>query len=257
MVRLTGENSDHRWAARAVLESANSAAEAMTGPSEIQWTTERRELCRLLTEVHSALGGLYAYAIDLAVAPPAQGSLQARDSVIGHCLRELMNNLAAALDDVDGLPVRQRQGAAKLRKAVVERFDELPQPAFDDTDLNGVVTVTNRFGVAVRDWVDEQKRITSYVELRDSAGILGRIDPTAPALRPWREARSYFMAPTHLNVRQPPVTDGSEHDAEFSKHLENMEASLRARLGGFFSVKGEVDELLAIANQRVQDGTGE
>lgn len=208
-----------------------------------------------MSEVHPSLGGLYTYAIDLAVAAPAQGSLAARDSVIGHCLRELINNLAAALDDVDGLPVRRRQSDANLRDAVVERFDELPQPAFDDTDLNGVVTVTNRFGVAVRDWVDEQKRITSYVQLRDSAGVLGRIDPTAPALRPWRQARDFFMRPTHLDVRHTPIGDGSEHDAEFSKHLENMEAALRARLGGFFSVKGEVDELLAIANERVEDGT--
>lgn len=168
-----------------------------------------------------------------------------------------MNNLAAALDDVEGLPVRRRQSDAQLRDVVVERFDELPQPAFDENDLNGVVAVTNRFGIAVRDWVDEQKLITGYVELRDAAAVLGRLDPTAPSLRPWRKAREFFMRPTHLNLLRTPVGETSDHDTELKTHLENVEAALRARLGGFFAVKDEVDDILAMANARVEDGGGD
>jgi hypothetical protein len=213
----------------------------------IHWTDERHELCKLLTEVHEDLGTLYRYAIDLAFSNPSDGGRRVRDALVGHCLRELMNNFPEAIGDVEDFPERGGRSEDALREAVIGSFRSLPSPDIDDSNPHGVMTVTNGFVASVRDWVEDQEQGTVRVQLRDSVTVLGQLDETNPALLPWRKARKFVMKLTHLNLSKKPV-ESANRDEGIKTNLENIEAALRARLGGFFEVMDEFDDILAEAN---------
>lgn len=224
----------------------------MTDALALQWTDERCDLCKRLAEVHEDLGALYRFAINVACSNPSDGERRVRDALVGHCLRELMNNFPEAIGDVEDFPERGGRGEDALRDAVIGRFRALPSPDIDDTDPDGVITVTNGFVASVRDWVEDHEQGTVRVRLRDSVTVLGRLDETNPVLLPWRKARKFLMKLTHLNISKIPAKSGSR-DEEIKIHLENVEAALRARLGGFFDVMDEFDDILAEANARVGD----
>jgi hypothetical protein len=213
----------------------------------IQWTDGRHELCKRLTEVHEDLGALYRYAIDLACSNPSGGGRRVRDALVGHCLRELMNNFPEAIGDVEDFPERGGRSESELREAVIGRFRALPSPDIDLSNPDGVITVTNGFVAAVRDWVEDQEQGTVRVQLRDSVTVLGRLDENNPALLPWRRARRFVMKLTHLNLSKDTVASASGNEG-IKTHLENVEGALRARLGGFFEVLDEFEDILAEAN---------
>jgi len=215
----------------------------------VQWTDERHELRKLLTEVHEGLGALYRYAIDLACSTPNDGGMRVRDALVGHCLRELMNNFPEAIGDVDEFPERGGHSVDALRDAVIGRFRSLPSSDIDDGNPDGFMTVTNGFVASVRDWVEDQEQGSLRVQLRDSVTVLGRLDENNPALLPWRKARKFMMKLTHLNLSKNPAETANQ-DEGIRAHLENIEAALRARLGGFFEVMEEFDDILAEANAR-------
>jgi hypothetical protein len=215
----------------------------------IQWTDERHELRKLLTEVHKDLGALYRYAIDLACLNPSDGGRRVRDALVGHCLRELMNNFPEAIGDVEDFPERGGRSESALREAVIGRFRSLPSADVDDRNPGGVMTVTNGFVASVRDWVEDQEQGSVRVQLRDSVAVLGRLDENNPALLPWRRARKFVMKLIHLNLSQNPA-ESANRDEGIRAHLENLEAALRARLGGFFEVMDEFEDILAEANAR-------
>jgi hypothetical protein len=215
----------------------------------VQWTDERHELCKLLAEVHPDLGALYRYAIDLACSNPSDGGGRVRDALVGHCLRELMNNFPEAIGDVEEFPERGGRGENALRDAVIGRFRSLPSSDIDDSNPDAVMTVTNGFVASVRDWVEDQEQGSVRVQLRDSVTVLGRLDENNPVLLPWRKARKFMMKLTHLNLSKNPA-ESANRDEGIRAHLENIEAALRARLGGFFEVMDGFDDILAESNAR-------
>jgi cytochrome c5 len=223
----------------------------VTGGSVVRWTRERHDLYAQLTQVHGDLGALYRYAIDLASSSPKDSDRRVRDALVGHCLRELMNNFPEAIGDVEDFPERGRRGDDDLRDAVIDGFRGLPPQDFDDTNLDGLVTVTKGFVTSVGAWVEGQDQATTRAALRDSVTVLGRLDEHNPALRPWKAARKYVMKLTHLNLSARPSEP--DRDADTELHLANIEAALRARLGGFFDVLAEFDDILAEANARVAE----
>lgn len=217
------------------------------GP-RVAWTSERKELHALLRDRHADLAALYKYAIDIVSVEPAEGERKVRDSLVGHCLRELMNNFDQVVDDVPGQPIRERTEEGPLREDLLRNFEALGDSGRNPPHPEARVIVTGALVVSVANWARAQYEIRTREDQRDSVAVLGRIDENDPSLRPWKGARRLFMKLTHLNIdKNKPRTEKSRDD-EIELNLSIVEASLRARLGAFFATVRELDDLLAIAN---------
>lgn len=215
----------------------------------IEWTDDRLRLHELLAERSLEMAGFYATAIDVAAQVPTPGTERVRRSMIGHCMRELFNNLPEAFGDVDGLPARGRNSdrltgqMAKAAKRIT--FGDLPRT---ETEVGPVVSISADFVDAARDYVEDAEAVKGRNKQRDSAVVLGRMDPTNPALVPWTDARTFFMTHTHVNKAPNHDPSSASIDDELCAHLERVEAALMARLGNFFESFHAFDDLLAEAN---------
>lgn len=220
----------------------------------VAWTRERMELHALLRDRHADIAALYKYAIDLASVEPAVGERKVRDSLVGHCLRELMNNFDQVVDDVPGQPIRERTEEGPLREDLLRTFEALGDLGRNPPHMEARVIVPGALVVSVANWAKAQYAIRTREDQRDSVAVLGRVDENDPSLRPWKGARRLFMKLTHLNIdKNKPRTEKSRDD-EIELNLSIVEASLRARLGAFFATVHELDDLLAIANGDLDGG---
>jgi hypothetical protein len=221
----------------------------------VGWTDERRRLHDLLAERSPEMAGFYAMAVDTASQEAEPGTERVRRSVIGHCMRELFNNLPYALDDVEGLPERTRNSDALTEQLVqaTQRitFDSLTTT---DTEVGALVTIDAEFVYAARAYADDAEAVKGRNKQRDSAVVLGRVEPANPAVRPWTAARTFFMRVTHVNKAPKHDPTSPVFDDELCAHFERVEAALMARLGNFFESFHALDDVLAEANA-VSEGT--
>ncbi|MEC5152457.1 hypothetical protein [Cryobacterium sp. GrIS_2_6] len=225
---------------------------------ESWWDATRTEVFRLLSGLEDkSLAGMYKLAIDLMAHDPDEGLERARLSSVGHSFREILNNLPEALNDVPGVPARGHDdgNSAKLLAAQIE--DVLQTQGAPNLDASGSETdvrnlsAPGAFFDAMNQFATEHKEVSKRVARRDSASVLGRVDPQDPALKPWTAARAFFMRRTHLNVGQTTKKSSTiPSDAEFKLHISNIEASLIARLGAFFDTVKSLEDILDVANRR-------
>ena len=220
------------------------------------WNDSRQEVLRLLSELDLSLAGMYQLAIDLMESSPTWGGERARLSSVGHCFREILNNLPEALNDVPGVPPRGHDDG-KSAKQLAAQIDAALQGAAEMPLDGGVaeslrtLTAPSTFFDAMSHFADEHREVGRRVARRDSAVVLGRIDPDDPSLIPWKAARKFVMSRTHLNVGTPTAIPS---DDEVKIHISNVEASILARLGRFFGVIDSLDDILGQANRRRPDG---
>jgi len=209
---------------------------------------------RLLSGLDRSLATMYKVAIDLMAELPEPGEERARLSSVGHCVREILNNLPEALNDVEGVPPRGHDDGASSRR--LARAVETTLAAASGVGANGgddevqSVSIPVSLVEAMAAFASEHQEVAKRVARRDSATVLGWIDPTNPALLPWTAARAFFMGRTHLSLGHTTKTSPLPSDNDVIIHLENIEASLRARLGAFYDTIHSLDDLLAEANQQ-------
>ncbi len=228
------------------------------------WNEDRQALSRLLADVHPSLGGLYRSAILSMDEPAQEGEGKARLSLVGHCFRELMNQLPDALGDVDGFPASKRGEEDKARDTMVAVYDDflgapVAQPLQDvatDPEQTEVVAVPKALLDAVGRFVTVRKEGTRNGLERDSVAVLGTIDPLNPTLKPWRAAKDFFMSCTHMDRQYAVETEAGAlaSDDKVMAHIEIVEASLRVRLGPFFDNYEELKDLIAKANETLDEG---
>lgn len=227
------------------------------------WNEDREALHKLIEEIDPALAGLYRRAVLLMDSRPIPGDEKARLSLVGHCVRELMNNLPDALGDVKDFPASRRGDEDRARDglvAAVERFKGVPsdQPAEDagSSEQPDRVTVPADLLDAVVILVGVFKDGKTRNELRDSAAVLGYIDRYDPALKPWKAARKFFMSLAHLDRLKAAGSGGRDlpTDEQVMSQVAIIEASLRVRLGAFFDNLNEVRALAEQANTAGVDG---
>lgn len=223
------------------------------------WNEERKRLLELLVALGSSIAGYYREGIGLLDRPAIPAEEKSRISIIGHCFRELMNNLPEALRDVVGVPGRGGSSRTEVNN-LLSAFgtlrgestfpEENPYSSDDPTDP---VSVPKGIMAAVVDLVRSENEGTIRGIQRDSMVVLGRLDVTDPALAPWRKARKFFMSFTHLNsgsVDSP----NQVSDHEILGHVEIIEGSLFSRLGPFFENYHAIEDILRVANQVEGEG---
>ena len=223
------------------------------------WNSDRKEVYRLIAEVHPTLAALYHKAIELIATKPAtSGEARVTLALVGHCFRELLNRLPDALRDVEGLPGSKRgeehAALSRLRDAYSTYIgmpgDQNHSASTEGLDEMRLVAVPQSLLDALATFVAVREAGSLTVRQRDAVTVLGAIDPLDPALKPWTKARDYFMSLTHLTV-----DDASESttrlpsDTETVRHVQAIEASLRVRLGAFFDNLAELEDLIAAANR--------
>jgi hypothetical protein len=221
----------------------------------IQWTDSRRDLHRLLCDVHPTIGALYRFAVDIGAEPPRLGEARTREAMMGHCMREMMNNLPEALNDVAELPLRG-QNSASATNRLVKAYEaaDIRVESETVTQRGALVTVPGDLVDAVRGFVADQGVGARRRRLRDAASVLGRLDENDPALQPWSAARDFFMSLTHLDsgpASSAKANEPKSTDTEICRHMEVVEASLAVRLGDFFDNLHSIEDLAEEANRRV------
>lgn len=219
---------------------------------QIWWDDSRKEVLRLLADLDQSLASMYELAIDLMAATPVEGGERARLSSVGHCFREILNNLPEALNDVNGVPPRGHDDGHSSRRLAAQIDAALrsePEPLQDAGLASSLRTLAApaNFFEAMSEFAEAHREVGKRVARRDSAVVLGRIDPDDPSLVPWKEARKFVMSRTHLNVG---TSTSIPSDEEVRTHLSNIEASLLARLGRFFGVIESLDDIHGQANRR-------
>lgn len=221
------------------------------------WTEERSALHARLSEIDSSLAGLYRCVLDTLATQAQAGEAKARAAVIGHCVRELLNNLPESLGDVENLPPRGQSSGPQLRTlaTIVADLDEFPGMDELDSDPKSLITVRAAFVRAARAAAESYEAGENRSRMRDAAVVLGRLDTSDPALRPWTAARRFFMSFTHLDGRPYVPTDPDlPTDEAVLRHLSVIEAALDARLGSFFGNLAAIEDILGQANRIAPEG---
>lgn len=222
------------------------------------WTEERIELQQQLFRLDPELSALYENAITLLSEEKISGKEHVRLSVIGHCIRELINLLPDALEDVDGMLLSGwKDNNTEIEKLISslekEAGGDIGSLVSDETDNSGQarrVLITQGTLNAMAEWAKSEQEKKVRERQRDSITVLGSIDSRSPALIPWGNARKFFMRRTHIK-RNFPLRDNLINlpdDTEVLYHLSAIEACLRVRLCGFFDIYDEINDLLKDAN---------
>lgn len=222
------------------------------------WNDDRRALHALIQQRGPELAGLYRQGVLALDSPCEAGDERARLAVIGHCFRELMNNLPNALGDVPAFTTSSREDEDNAKKSVIGLYgeaygipEEPPADAVEgDPAQLELVTVQRRLLRAVETLAVFFKMGERHLLERDSAVVTGRVDVNAPGMKPWRNARRFFTRYSHFDRQNGSKAKKAEvpGDDQVLAHLENVEAILRTRLQPFFDSLGEIDDLLAVAN---------
>ncbi len=237
----------------------------------VSWNEDRTALHKLIEELSPEIAGLYRQGVLAIISTPELGDERARLAVVGHCFRELMHNLPNVLDDVPQFNTSRRSEEDAAKRAIVELYDELygipeepPVAAGDhDPDQLELVTIQRRLLVAVETMAVFSRIGKRHLLERDSAVVVGRIDPNdpkAPGLKPWRAARRFFMRCTHYDRQYEPEAQAAKilpTEDEVVRHLDTVEAILRTRLRTrhqqFFGSLREIDDLVVDANATTEE----
>jgi hypothetical protein len=218
-----------------------------------------------LAKLNSALEELYATAVEhLQLGTGGVG----RIVIIATCVREIANNLAAIMSAAGGTtlpppvdmaaPVRQLCQA--WESAQLGLVDELVTRSGADgasdlvdgiedgrIDLLQYLRVPIEVYQAAQAVVAADRQAAEYARRREAAAI-GRVEADNDATTQlWSSTIAFFANYTDLDrVAARAALSEEELNARFT----TFESIVSARLAGFFVTKGEIDGLLALANQR-------
>lgn len=166
------------------------------------WTEERKRVLNGLEELPDPiLSQLYEKAINLASDYyPESSEAQFNLAIIGHCVRELMNNISYYLDGVS-TSGRNRSGAEdrtakELRELLVSEYPDIALiPSKNATQ----VPIPANLAVALSAY--RSMAIEGRINSDESASMsaIGRIEEGNPAAALWRRTRDEFVSYAHLS----------------------------------------------------------
>lgn len=196
---------------------------------------------------------MYERCVDSAFRySPSPKSARADLSLLSHAIRELINSLPECIGGSEEIPRNTTEEERKAREQLLNAFKSAGQDSLKEEAGAGSVVIPAPLAAAFDSYCATATRGSMNSKKRDSFAVLGYWDPADPSIRPWSEARSFFMQFVHLPRGNPPKLPTK---AEVVKKLSDIEDALQVRLGHFFDAKHRISEILEAAN-RINDGNG-
>ena len=170
-------------------------------------------------------------------------------AVIGHCVRELVNNIPKALGSEEEYRTtkvgEERVAIGALRDALLHESDSVFAYSEDASYVPVPVEVANR----MRDFRRIAAEGSTTRRENASIAVLGYVSDRHPSLLPWMDAADCFMGITHVGVdcSVPPLR------THMVEKISIIESALSVRLGYFFDAKRDMRAVLKAAN-KIVDG---
>jgi hypothetical protein len=139
----------------------------------------------------------------------------------------------------------------KAREHLLEETaSALPNPPKAEAGANNVI-IPASLAAALDSYCTAASLGSENGRRRDSIIVFGYPDPDGPSMKPWSEARKFFMRFVHLPRGNQPVLPTRD---EVMSRFSDIENVLLVRLGNFFVAKQEISGILSVANQVGDDG---
>ena len=166
------------------------------------WNQRRCDIYEGLSELDcQTLAHLYRRAVDNISAYSEDATSAFADAaVIGHCVRELVNNIPKALGSEEEYRTtkvgEERVAIGALRDALLHESDSVFAYSEDASYVPVPVEVANR----MRDFRRIAAEGSTTRRENASIAVLGYVSDCHPSLLPWMDAADYFMGITHVGV---------------------------------------------------------
>lgn len=209
--------------------------------NDVQLTETQLKLFVDLCEIDPTLGVMYERCVN-AVAEYQEDSRTARAdiSIIGHCVREIINRLPDMLARETG---KTRRGDEdKAQRTLISEFEQ-SEGEITSTN-NGIVQIPASLYDALSDYCDAVQAGSDNAKSRDYI-VTSASKKLTPAYPPWRQARKFFMGYTHLGAGDGKALPTAE---EVKEQIERIESALAVRTGHFFDSKSRLVMILEKTN---------
>ena len=213
------------------------------------WDASRVALHAQLQQLSAKLAGVYRRTIVLIEEQPRGGEELVRISLIGHCMRELMNRLPDILKDVPGMLRPAKPNSKTLQKDLLDLL-----AASGKLNASGpVVSVPGEIIDALQRFAAAVQADSVRAAEKDSVAVTQTRSSTGPAVQQWTMARNFFMDFVHLDAFVGDDAGRLPTDEEILEKLVVVETALRSRLFGFFESRRAIDLRLASINEVIPD----
>lgn len=206
-----------------------------------------------LEEQKPELGSTYRVARALLAETPDPGHERTRVLLICHAMREVINRLPTAVmlgrGSLDRRVVANHKGSS-------DSVRRLPKLRVDYPDMDLAldaenVPVPREVALAFDSLIDaavyeDQRRLSDL-----AAFLTDDANPTHPAVREWRGLSKYFSTWGHLHDKRD---ESVPSDLELVDKVRVFEDHVDAIRLAFFASKSVVEDLLAAANQPLEEG---
>ena len=176
---------------------------------------------------------------------PSSDSARADLSLLSHAVRELINSLPECIGGPAEIPKSMADEENKAREHLLEETaSALPNPPKAEAGANNVI-IPASLAAALDSYRAAASLGSENGRRRDSIIVFGYPDPDGPSMKPWSEARKFFMRFVHLPRGNQPVLPTRD---EVMGRFSDIENVLLVRLGNFFAAKQQVSGILGVAN---------
>ena len=211
------------------------------------WNENRLRIAKDLLELDDpTLGQMYERCVNAAFEYyPSSDSARTDLSLLSHAIRELINSLPEYIGGSAEIPKSMADKEDKAREHLLEEAaSALPNPPKAEAGANNVI-IPASLAAALDSYRKAVSLGSENGRRRDSIIVRGYPDPDGSSMKPWSEARKFFMCFVHLPRGNQPVLPTRD---EVMGRFSDIENVLLVRLGNFFAAKQQVSGILGVAN---------
>lgn len=209
----------------------------------------QRRILEALKDNRAELAGVYRTALRLLSGELEVSDPRTRVAFIGHCMREVMNQVLRALG---------RSSSPKFKPSSEDQVKELPDilARFGELELdreNDFVPVPREVATAMdmlfKAAINEKQRVKD-----DIASLITDDDNSNhPAVKAWNDSRKFFVKWAHLSEQDVAVSD-LPSDEQIRGHISVFEELLDGVVIGFFVSLHTLENLLNEINAAREAG---
>lgn len=209
---------------------------------EVLWNEDRIRMKTLLMERSEELGQIYTRLVDELETYSIDNQTALADSaMVAHCFRELVNAFPSFLVK-DKLKNGKQKEEAEALSYVQELIASLPERPEDEKQAYELVP--HEIVDALRHYREAREAGTKNREAKDYLVLYGGKGSIGSAAGPWGQVRK-IAGRAHLQRSSDP---NPLNPAQCILALENLEASIEARLGSLLNSVERMERTLRLAN---------